>query len=394
MNTEQKQSINLSPYADSVLREDREQFSPDMTFTGFLNAVITRYNPLADASIHNTLEKTGKKLNEALERNLESESAADPPAVSFPRRAFSIKKDTSSQIYPSSIPASDLSALKHLSDSHRSALVSLLCREAELSLVQKSRSYESGKTFTFRLNNQNYNWFFGNGNSSWPDACYYNGHFSRYLKAVVEEYCSLTRFQRETVFFQDFIEIVEAAIGTGKMLRVEMYSPLTGKDAWDVRPYAILPDASRLYHYLIGKSVQAGGLKRDEKIASIRLSRIRKLTMQSKKTGRSGVLTAAEKKEIRKKISVNSVAFLIGEEEEVVVRLTENGRRLYESALFLRPVLHCIDEKGMFHFHCTSMQAGSYFLRFGADAEILSPESLRESFADTYRKAANLYADA
>ena len=118
----------------------------------------------------------------------------------------------------------------------------------------------------------------------WPDADYYNGYFSRYLKAVVEEYCRLPLFRREEIYFHEFIETIESAIASARMIRVEMVNPMTGHGTWDVRPFGIHPNASHLYHYLIGKSVEAGGLRRDEKIASIRLCRIRKLTVLSKKT--------------------------------------------------------------------------------------------------------------
>ena len=170
-----------------------------------------------------------------------------------------------------------------------------------------------------------------------------------------------------------------------------MFSPLTGGETWDVRPFGIQPNASHLYHYLVGKSVEAGGLRKDEKIASIRLCRIRKLTVLNKKTSRSGMLSAAEKKEIRQKISSNTVDFLIGEEEEIIVRLSKTGEKMYRNTLFLRPVLRQIDESGCHHFHCTRMQARQYFIRFGAEAEIISPTDLRKEFADMYRKALDLY---
>ena len=227
-------------------------------------------------------------------------------------------------------------------------MIRLLDTETETNLLEKTRLFSNGKTFTFRLNNRNYQHFFLGGKSMWPDTQYYGGYFSRYLKAVIEEYCVLPRFERETVYFRDYIEQIRNAIDSAKILRVEMESPFSdsGKEIWDVRPFSLIPDASHLYHYLIGKSVQAGGLRRDEKIASIRLSRIRGLSTLSKKTSRSGMLSAAEKKEIRQKINTNSVSFLIGDDCEIIVRLTEAGRKIYENTLFLRPSLKSLDNKG------------------------------------------------
>jgi len=42
-------------------------------------------------------------------------------------------------------------------------------------------------------------------------------------------------------------------------------------------------------------------------------------------------------------------------------------------------------------FKCTIHQAKAYFFKFGSDAEILSPPSLREQFKQEYEKSAALY---
>ena len=355
MNTEHKQSINLTSYAESILKEDLELFAPDQTATGFLNDIIERYCDIADASIHTAIVRQRARLSHALDQ--------------------------------------DLSLSAELTDGQKESVIRLLDSETEYRLLDKGPLYESGRTFTFRLNNRNYEHFFNDGSLDWPDANYYNGYFSRYLKAIVEEYCRLPLFCREEIYFREFIETIETAIASARMLRVEMFSPLTGGETWDVRPFGIQPNASHLYHYLVGKSVEAGGLRKNEKIASIRLCRIRKLTILSKKTSRSGMLSAAEKKEIRQKISNNTVAFLIGEEEEIVVRLSKIGEKMYKNTLFLRPIIQKIDESGCYHFQCTRMQARQYFIRFGAEAEIISPPDLRKEFADMYKKASGVYSE-
>lgn len=357
MNTEQKQSINLSHYAISILHEDMEMFAPGQTFTGFLNDIIERYCDRADASIYSAIEKQRTRLRLALDHD--------------PLLSGNLKKDQ----------------LEHI--------VRLLDSETESRLLNKARLYDSGKSFTFRLNNRNCQHFSLDSELAWPDTAYYGGYYSRYLKAVIEEYCELPRFNREEIYFQEHLETIQHAIDAAKLLRVEMESPFSnsGKETWDVRPFALMPDASHLYHYLIGKSVRAGGLRRDERIASIRLSRIRKLELLSKKTSRSGMLSASEKKEIRQKIRSNTVYYLIGDECEIIIRFTDAGIQMYKNILFLRPSLHHVDNEGCYHFLCTQMQALRYFIPFGAEAEILSPQELRKTFAEKYRDAAKKYTD-
>ena len=355
MNTEHKQSINLSPYACAILREDMTMFCPGQTFNGFINDILERYSDDADASFHAAQERQRSHVRRVLDQD-----------ASLPEER-------------------DRSQLEEF--------VRLLDREIEATLLEKRRTYDRGRTIIFRLNNRNCRHFFPMDGSAFPDVEYYDGYYSRYFKAVIEEYCQQTRFRREEIYFRSYIETIRQAADTSRILRVTIDSPYSdpGIDCWDVRPYALLPDESHLYHYLVGKSVRAGGLKRDEKTASIRLSRIRSIHMSDRRTGRSGVLTSAEKKEIKKKISNNAVPFLIGDECDVVVRFTGHGRQLFHNTLFMRPFLSNIDSEGDYHFHCTEMHAAQYFIRFGAHAEILAPQALRESMAKVFRDAANVY---
>ena len=70
MNTEHKQSINLTSYAESILKEDLELFAPDQTATGFLNDIIERYCDIADASIHTAIVRQRARLSHALDQDL------------------------------------------------------------------------------------------------------------------------------------------------------------------------------------------------------------------------------------------------------------------------------------------------------------------------------------
>ena len=174
MNTEHKQSISLTPYAEAILKNDLELFAPDQTSTGFLNDIIERFSDMADASIHSAILRQRERIGHALEQ--------------------------------------DLFLSAELTEEQKKRVIQLLDSEIEYRLLDKSALYSSGRTFTFRLNNRNYKHFFSEDNLDWPDADYYGGYFSRYLKAVVEEYCRLPLFRREEVYFQETIETIETAI--------------------------------------------------------------------------------------------------------------------------------------------------------------------------------------
>ena len=56
----------------------------------------------------------------------------------------------------------------------------------------------------------------------------------------------------------------------------------------------------------------------------------------------------------------------------------------------MRPVPEQV-EGDVYTFGCTPMQIRNYFLSFGANVEILTPQSLRQDFICVYRQALESY---
>jgi predicted DNA-binding transcriptional regulator YafY len=106
---------------------------------------------------------------------------------------------------------------------------------------------------------------------------------------------------------------------------------------------------------------------------------------------RSGSLSSSEKKEIEEKIAHGRVQFLIGEKQECVVRLTQKGKQMYKAIQYMKPLPSEIDEDGNYHFECSTYQILQYFYRFGGQAQVLQPQSLRELLREEYRKAYEAY---
>ena len=50
-----------------------------------------------------------------------------------------------------------------------------------------------------------------------------------------------------------------------------------------------------------------------------------------------------------------------------------------------------IDENGNYHFECSTYQILQYFYRFGGEAQVLRPQSLRDLLREEYRKAYEAY---
>lgn len=345
---EARQHLSLSDAAWAVLQDDRRDFGGGRSWAGILNYVFAMYRDKADASVSVAVSRRREQLEEQL-GGVVSPAARDAVL------------DRLMEVYAGEL------AKKAMSDG---------------AVAQQK------EVFKFRLDRDNYAF-----REQWldsPDAArYYGNRFSRYLRAVLEEYAAKTVYQREEVYFYRWITLIKGAMAGGGLLCVE------GKkgDVYDVRPYGVLSGRQATYHYLVGMACQDG--KRDaEKIACFRLSKLVTLKLSQKRSGR---LTKEECKEIEDRIHAVGVEFLLQQQETICIRLTEQGRQDYGSQLHLRPATvkrPAVDDgpyRWEYTFNCTAFQAKAYFLKFCGDAKVVAPQSLRKEFADKYRRALNAY---
>lgn len=243
-------------------------------------------------------------------------------------------------------------------------------------LLQKKEAYPQGQSLTFRLNNKNFQYLYEERaeekNYSAP---------SKYLKALVEEYARLSPSERERVYYRELIEtVLQPAMDAGYLLSVQMKE----RTFW-VKPYSITADPFNSHLYLVGMSQPEG--TGEWTIASFRISRLDKVRHRMRPSGR---LTADDRREIEKKLQSTGVQYLIGNPEKITLRLTETGRREFLQRSYMRPLPEQV-EGDVYTFSCTPMQIRNYFLSFGANVEILTPQSLRQDFICAYRQALESY---
>jgi hypothetical protein len=252
-----------------------------------------------------------------------------------------------------------------------------LLEEYRRELQRKQEAWPQGDSVTFRLNNQNFTMLYEDrAESDNYDAP------SKYLKALLEEYARLSPCERERICFAGEIErVIEPAIAAGYPLE----AMLSGKKCF-IRPYAVTADAYGAHMYLIGYSRREGD--GEEMIASFRISRLEKLRLG--KRSQRGKLTREEARDIEKKLRRTGVQYLVGQESEILLRLTEAGQREFTQRSYMRPNPDSV-EGDLYRFSCTERQIRNYFFSFGRDVQILEPESLRREFLEGYRQALAVY---
>lgn len=342
-----RQHLSLSATVREVLEDDRLDFGNGQSWAGILNHVFAAYRDTADASISVAVERRRAQYEEKL-------VGVAAPAV-------------------------------------RKAVLEALLADYTEELIKKAAKngtvLQDAPGFKFRLDRDNYAF-----REQWldsPDAQYYGGRFSRYLRAVLQEYAAKTVYQREEVYFAEQLRLIQTSAANGELLRIRLKD---GRE-FEVRPYGALSDRQETYHYLVGIACSPND-RAAERIACFRLYNLVVLKPSKK---RSGHLTKEERDAIEDRIRAVGVQFLVQQQETICIRLTEQGRQNYGRQLHLRPAARERAEvdDGLYRweytFNCTAFQAQAYFLKFCGDAKVVAPQSLRKLFADEYRSGLNAY---
>jgi hypothetical protein len=209
-------------------------------------------------------------------------------------------------------------------------------------------------------------------------ASAYGGSAGRYVKSVIEQYASLAYSERGRIFFARTVKELEAAIRNRERITVE-----TPEGRFSMRPYRIDTDKITAHTYLTGYTKDADGT---ERMNVFRLSRIRGIDND----GEPGALSELEIDRIKDALEKRGVPFLRDEPQEIRIRLSDRGQELYSRLIHNRPIYGSRD-RDIYTFNCTATQAEYYFFKFGAEAEVIEPPSLREKFITLYREAISVY---
>ncbi len=338
---EARQHLNLSEFAFEIIENDKSVFLEKSSRQRIINMILRNFMDSADASVDTAVARREEDLRSSL----------------------------------LSIPDGD----------YKNAIISTLIDAYRHVLVQTATHYPNGHAFKMQLDKENYEAML-----EWRDeGGYYGGIPGRFLKAVIEEYARKPQYEREGIILRDTIEELQSCIDAKQLVVITLNG--TNRSRHEVRPYLICCDAGRNYHYFVGMTHKVG-TQYPERIASYRISRI---STMKRSHARSGKITTDQAREIEQKLSNDGVQFLLQDSETIWVRLTEQGKKMYDSQAHLRPFFsECkalSDGSWSYTFDCTQMQAEFYFFKFGSDAIIEHPPELKEKFLNKYKMAVAFY---
>lgn len=347
--SEQRQHINLSKHAYETIKSDSITFSGGLNLSGIINRIFLNYYEQSKAAISNQA-----KLQELRLREL--------------------------------IPETD----------DNSQIIHLIVDNYSKDAIQSSLALPKDIALKIRLQNEVYDLLYPSEGIDWPEKSFYPSPGS-FLKAVLEDYATLSFYKREAIYYKQTIDTISSVIDSLKhpLLAITYVSAQGNLRQFIVKPFLLSSEAQGNYNYLIGKSASFDADK-DFINAVFRISRIKKIKVYAESRG-SGRINNSEKKELSSLIAEKGIAFLSGDSEEIIVSLTPNGIQQFQSIIHLRPlptkIEYLEDGSAHYHFNCTVAQISYYFFQFGDNARIIKPTFLEEQFRRRYQLAYQSYSN-
>ena len=199
---------------------------------------------------------------------------------------------------------------------------------------------------------------------------------SQYLKDMFGSYLSIPRSSREMIIFEDTYKDLTKALNEHKVLT--FVTTNTYNRSFTVEPYIIAPSKEEQCNYLLCRDIKTRTPR------TFRISRIRSAFVTAKDFTPDPEL----EKELHTKAvrSPHSVSLNV----EAQIRLSEYGIRKFKMVTKNRPAVSKT-EGDIYYFDWPEIQLEEYFKRFGKDAVVLKPLSLRNKLKNYYESALKAY---
>lgn len=194
---------------------------------------------------------------------------------------------------------------------------------------------------------------------------------SEYFRNMFASYAALPQDKREEIIFKTQYETLTEAIKAKK--RIFLTTTHAANNKFEFAPYALTRAKEELHVYLIG--VQ-------KYVTTVRLSRIVSVTV---------LTTDAEFSEEQLATAAKMIKYgpqfpYKPHEQRVLVELTEKGAEKFKRLYVHRPIPTKVDGN-RYYFDCSHWQIVQYFVRFGKDAKVVYPETVRDDVIRFHKKA-------
>ena len=204
------------------------------------------------------------------------------------------------------------------------------------------------------------------------------GTLSEYFRNMFSSYAALPQDEREKIVFRPQYEALEEAVRQKRMVFLTTHASERGVE---VSPFRITTSREELHCYLLAG--QGGAC------IPLRLSRILSVTMLAQEAA----FSQDQLDTFARMLAYGPQFQYAKREEEVLVQFTARGMDMFSKMYVHRPVPVRVENNSYF-FACSHQQLFQYLVRFGKDAYVVRPASLRERIRTFHRQAEERYRSA
>lgn len=264
---------------------------------------------------------------------------------------------------------SELSSVKSLSAKDAAALADKMIRN----YINKSETVSGKSTvITLTVSAESYNII-----RIIENNCLKDTSLSGYIKDMFLSYLSMPRHKREEIIFRSTYEIINKAIAENKVLTFTSTNSPSTKGI-KVEPYLIATSKEEQFNYLL-----CHGYKHSLD-HTFRISRLRNVFITPESFEKNPKVM--ERLTRKGKRSPHSAA----KDIRAVIRMTEHGKNLFKVIVKNRPEVLKIDGD-LYYFEWPERQLEDYFKRFGKEAVVTRPQSLKNKLINYYTEAVEAY---
>lgn len=200
---------------------------------------------------------------------------------------------------------------------------------------------------------------------------------SGYIKDMFLSYLSIPRNKREEIIFKETYETINKAIANNRILTFSS-SNSHSKSTISVEPYLIATSKEEQFSYLLCYNSDY------YKDHTFRISRLRNVFITSDTFERD------EKVQARLTQTGLRHPHSAAQDIHAVIRMTERGKQMYKMIVKNRPAVTTVDGD-KYEFDWPEMQLEDYFRRFGREAIVIRPKSLKTRLKKYYEEALDAY---
>lgn len=212
---------------------------------------------------------------------------------------------------------------------------------------------------------------------------------SQYFCRMFISYCNLQFSERERIVFKELFENIEqhCNLPIHKEVIVSIRTIWDPDKVHEVIPYKIETGKEEHYNYLLCAEI----INNVQEARAYRINRLAEIEELS-----SGKIEDSVRDNLERMLVYGANYRIRNDDKKAIVHLTNNGVLNYKRIYTGRPKYYDIKENGDgydYYFDVSNEQLFLYFRRFGKEAEIIAPDSLRSKMKHYYADAYSIYND-